>query len=170
MRPFKLGRNVSPISHLFYADDMLIFTNRRMRSLRCLRVLMTQYEEASGQKINLDKSSFYASKTIRPSRLIQIQRTSGCQKKTLPFKYLGAPIYKGRCSAALFEDTFTKFTAKLEGWHSRYLSFGGKITLIRSVLASLRIHIFSCMAIPKQVLRRMEGLMGFVPVVSKRKS
>lgn len=27
MKPYKLGRNVDSISHLFYADDMLIFTN-----------------------------------------------------------------------------------------------------------------------------------------------
>lgn len=78
----------------------------------------------------------------------------------MPFKYLGELIYKGRCQASLFEEIFAKFATKLEGWHSRYLSFGGKITLIRSVLASLPIHIFSCMAIPKQVLRRMEGIIG----------
>lgn len=133
---------MSPITHIFYADDMLIFTNGRLKSLRCLRKLMTHYEEASGQKINLQKSSFYASKNILPSRLIQIQRTSGFWKKNMPFKYLGALIYKGRCQASLFEEIFAKFATKLEGWHSRYLSFGGKITLF-SRCSLVCLFIFS---------------------------
>lgn len=157
--PYRLGRHVTPISHLFYADDMLIFTNGRIRSLQRLRDLLKLYQEASGQEVNLQKSAFYASKKISRGRLTKIQRISGCYAKKLPFKYLGAPIYKGRCKCIFFEDIVGKIAKKLEGWKSRYLSFGGKITLIRSVLASLPIHVFSCMAVPLQVQRRIEGLM-----------
>lgn len=111
--PYKLGRNVAPISHLFYADDMLIFTNGSIRSLRCLQNLMQQYEEASGQTINLQKSAIYSSKLIFPGRLGRIQNLSGCQVKKLPFKYLGAPIYKGRCRCQLFADLVETFAAKI---------------------------------------------------------
>lgn len=38
--PFRMGRSISPISHLFFADDMLIFTNGRLRSLRRLKLLL----------------------------------------------------------------------------------------------------------------------------------
>lgn len=34
------------------------------------------------------------------------------------------------------------------------------MTLLKSVLASLPIHIFSCMVVPKQVQKRIDGLMG----------
>lgn len=53
-----------------------------------------------------------------------------------------------------------KFAQRLEGWQAKYLSFGGKTTIIKSVLSSLPIHIFSCMSVPKQVLRQMEDLMA----------
>lgn len=96
----------------------------------------------------------YASKRIPHGRLIRIQRTSGCYAR-----YLGAPIYKGRCKCMYFDETVGKLAQKLEGWKSRFLSFGGKITLIRSVLASLPLHVFSCMVVPQQVQRRIEGLM-----------
>lgn len=57
---------------LFYADEMLIFTNGRIQSLQCLTSLMIKYEEASGQKINLE-SAFYPSKLIWHGRLTRIQ-------------------------------------------------------------------------------------------------
>lgn len=160
LSPYSLGRKVKPISHLFYADDMLIFTNGRINSLQRLKQLMGRYEAASGQQINLQKSALYVSKRITRARITRIQRLTGCQAKQLPFKYLGAPIYKGRCRIQFFDETVEKFSSKIEGWHGRFLSFGGKITLLKAVLASLPTHVFSCMAIPKQVQRRIEGLMA----------
>lgn len=151
---------MSPITHLCYADDMLIFTNGRLKSLRCLRKLMTHYEEDSGQKINLQKSSFYASKIFSQAALskfneLQVFRRRICRLSIWENLFIRGDV-RHHCSKKFLPNFATKF----EGWHSRYLSFGGKITLIRSVLASLPIHIFSCMAIPKQVLRRMEGIIG----------
>lgn len=156
---YRLGRHVTPISHLFYADDMLVFTNGRIRSLQSLRELLNLYQASSGQEVNLQKSAFYASKKILRGRLIRIQRTLGCYAKKLPLKYLGAPIYKGRCKSMFFEDIVGKLAQKLKGWKSRFLFFGGKITRIRSILASLPIHVFSCMVVPQQQQRRIEGLM-----------
>lgn len=121
---------------------MLIFTNGRIRSLQNLRRLMSEYQQSSGQEINLHKSAFYASKRIAQGRIARIQRVTGCHAKHLPFKYLGAPIYKGRCKCLYFEDMISKVALQLEGWKSRFVSFGGKITLIKSVLASLPLHIF----------------------------
>lgn len=48
---------------------------------------------------------------------------------------------------------------KLEGWKARSLSFAGKLTLIKSVLASIPIHTLSCMAVPKSTIQRMENIM-----------
>lgn len=63
----------------------------------------------------------------------RIQNLSGCQVKKLPFKYLGAPIYKGRCRSQFFVDLVETFAAKIEGWHSRFLSFGGKVNLLKTM-------------------------------------
>lgn len=48
---------------------------------------------------------------------------------------------------------------KLEGWKAKSLSFAGKLTLIKSVLASIPIHTLSCMAVPKSTIQRMENIM-----------
>lgn len=136
--------NVQSISHLLFADDMLVFSNGRLKSFRCLRGLLHSYERSSGQQINLEKSSVYVSKSITGRKLSRIQHLLGCQVKEFPFTYLGAPLYRGRCKEVYFERIFQIVTSKLEGWKAKILSFAGKITLIKSVLASIPIHTLSC--------------------------
>lgn len=109
---------------------------------------MNIYSESLGQLINFQKSALYASKLIIRGRLVWIQGLSGWQIKKLPFKYLGLPIYKGSCRSQFFDEIIEKFTNRIEGWQSRFLSFGGKVTLQKAALSSLPIHVFLCMAIP----------------------
>ncbi|XP_012845938.1 PREDICTED: uncharacterized protein LOC105965938 [Erythranthe guttata] len=47
---------------------------------------------------------------------------------------------------------------RLAGWQSKLLSFGGRITLVRSVLFSLPTHTLSSAVVPKQTIVRMERL------------
>lgn len=103
LQPYKPGRSIQPISHLLFADDVLIFSNCRIRSLRCLRDLLQRYERSSGQKINLEKSSIFVSKHINGRKLSRIQSVLGCKIREFPFTYLGAPFYKGRCKEVSFE-------------------------------------------------------------------
>ena len=50
------------VSHLAYADDIIIFTQARRASLRKLKNCLKHYMEVSGQKINDGKSFFYIDK------------------------------------------------------------------------------------------------------------
>lgn len=95
-----------------------------------------------GEKINLSKSSYYASKSISDHRKIRIEQSPGCKPKSFPLLYLGAPLIKGRSKAVNFEELIKRITSKLEGWKTRFLSFAGKITLIKSVLAGIPIYIY----------------------------
>ncbi|CAH9100480.1 unnamed protein product, partial [Cuscuta epithymum] len=53
-----MGVHGYPISHLGYADDLLIFLNGDARSLKCFKKFLDEYQLASGQLINYHKSSF----------------------------------------------------------------------------------------------------------------
>ena len=59
---FKTTLHGPTISHLAYADDILIFTQGSARVMRRLRVCLAEYERASGQQISLPKSNFYIAK------------------------------------------------------------------------------------------------------------
>lgn len=58
MSPYKLGPNELSISHLFYAYDVLVFTNGSELSLKNLMQLLQVYSHSSGQLINTRKADF----------------------------------------------------------------------------------------------------------------
>lgn len=95
---YKVGRSTIPISHLFYADDILVFTYGAERSLMSLKQLLQVYERSSGQMVNLTKSGYYIDDKYS-CRIPVIFGITGMQRGILPFKYLGVPIVRGRCKA-----------------------------------------------------------------------
>ena len=49
------------ITHLFFTDDSLLFYKAKEQECHTLVTILNRYEEASGQKINIDKSSVFFS-------------------------------------------------------------------------------------------------------------
>ncbi|XP_073137193.1 uncharacterized protein [Henckelia pumila] len=121
-----------PISHLAYADDVIIFSNGGSRGLQRLKDFLAHYENFSGQLVNVAKSAmiFPPGWTARRrSRLLQI---TGFAEGQLPLKYLGAPLFRGNRKCYLFEPLLQSVRKKLEGWESRSLAPGSRMMLIRS--------------------------------------
>lgn len=88
-------RSVQIPSYSLYADDIMIFCKGKISSVQTLMQLFTSYALASGEVINPSKSTvFYGS--ISTARINQITELIGFNKGTLPFVYLGVPIFKGK--------------------------------------------------------------------------
>ncbi|KAL0310406.1 UNVERIFIED_CONTAM: hypothetical protein Scaly_2931500 [Sesamum calycinum] len=92
------------ISHLSYADDVIIFTNCKETGLIRLMNFLRKFEEQSGQQINQAKSAFIQG---RKANLIanRIKNITGFSMKALPITYLGAPLYKGNKRKVVYEKT-----------------------------------------------------------------
>lgn len=75
-----------------YADDTLFFCEPRKQGMHNLRFIWKLYEWAAGLRINMDKSELYYSgpHSHKANRLANIL---GCKVGTLPFRYLGLPLY-----------------------------------------------------------------------------
>ncbi|KAH7840407.1 hypothetical protein Vadar_016441 [Vaccinium darrowii] len=66
MRGVKLSRGCPSISHLFFADDSVIFGEATSRNCTAINEIFLKYERASGQLLNRDKSSiFFSPNTVR---------------------------------------------------------------------------------------------------------
>ena len=56
-----LCRNGPKISHLLFVDDSLLFGRARVEDVRKIREVLGKYEQASGQKLNSDKTTLFFS-------------------------------------------------------------------------------------------------------------
>lgn len=64
----RMGRNAPVISHSFFTDDCLLFVTDNVEGVETLLQVLHDYEFASGQKINYQKSSVFFSKYMFANR------------------------------------------------------------------------------------------------------
>nr|XP_027068031.1 uncharacterized protein LOC113693644 [Coffea arabica] len=145
----------SPVPYLAFADDMLLFTRCSKDCLSAIKGFLMEYEEASGQKVNVNKSSFFLPSGATSGQEQLVTRVLGFRRQSFPFIYLGAPIYKGRRRGFLFDDIISKMRARLGHWSTKLLSFGGKLVLARHVLASFPMYLLQVLNPPKAVTTRL---------------
>ncbi|KAF7115523.1 hypothetical protein RHSIM_RhsimUnG0053200 [Rhododendron simsii] len=60
----RINRLCPVLSHIFFADDALLFAKAELRECNTLKTILHQYGAASGQSINLDKSSIVFSSNM----------------------------------------------------------------------------------------------------------
>ncbi|XP_042964506.1 uncharacterized protein LOC122298703 [Carya illinoinensis] len=150
VKPFHPGGGTL-VTHLLYADDVLIFTNGGRMSMRRLMATLHRYEKISGQLISPSKSTIFFPSHMSLARKNDLKGISGFEEGSWPCVYLGVPLYLGRLKISLFDGILARIQKKLAGWKSKMLSFGGKILLLRHVLNSMPIHILSVVKVPKAV-------------------
>lgn len=91
-----VARNCPRINHLLFADDSMFFTKSDPKNCSTLIAILHEYEAASGQKINTDKSSIsFSPKTPQETR-DKVKLHLGIDKEGGVGKYLGLPEHFGR--------------------------------------------------------------------------
>ena len=96
IRGFSLCRNGPRISHLFFADDTLLFTRAVMGDLAKIQEILTLYEQASGQQINRGKTTIFFSKVVTEERKEEISNFLEVEEVKEYEKYLGLPAMVGK--------------------------------------------------------------------------
>nr|XP_009595805.1 uncharacterized protein LOC104092031 [Nicotiana tomentosiformis] len=76
-------------------------------------------------------------------------------KGEFPFTYLGCPIFYTGRRKDYYNDLMKNVKAKLHSWKGKLLSYGGKSTLISSVLQSMPMHILSVIDPPNNVIEQL---------------
>ncbi|KAL0292509.1 UNVERIFIED_CONTAM: hypothetical protein Sangu_2528700 [Sesamum angustifolium] len=152
------------VSHLAYADDLMIFTTTSRQNMELLHGFLRAYERVSGQLINGSKSSFIVGRQASSLQTQAVQDVLGYQLKHLPITYLGVPLYKGNRKACLFDPIISRLRDLLQGWAMRNLSHGGRLALIRSVLQATPLHLLQKVDWVSVVWQTMSGLFHEVVV------
>ncbi|GMI64817.1 hypothetical protein HRI_000151000 [Hibiscus trionum] len=158
---FKVGKveSVITISHLQFADDLLIFCGGENRQVRNIKRVLRVFELAAGLKLNLKKSKILGI-NIPEINVTDWAKSIGCLWEKFSTTYLGLPLGPRRNSSVLWDPVFKNFSKRLEGWKVGFLSIAGRLTLIKSVLSSLPIYFLSIFKIPASVLKKLNSLMA----------
>ena len=144
------------ISHLLYADDMLVFCKADPDQLKYLSWIMMWFEAMAGLKINLAKSEIIPVGPV--SNLAEMASELGCKIESLPTSYLGLPLGAKHKAIGVWDSIEERYRKRLAAWKTQYISKGGRITLIRSTLSSLPIYYLSLFRMPQKVCARLERI------------
>jgi len=142
-------------SHCFYADDIMIYCKAKIESMQALKLLFIRYANSASQIISASKSTIFSG-GISESRLHNIINLFGFSIGSLPFTYLGAPIFKGRPKPIYFQAIADRVKSKLANWKASLLSIAGRVQLVKSVIASMLTHTMSVYSWPISLLKSME--------------
>jgi hypothetical protein len=148
-------RNFMVPSHTFYADDLMIFCKGNLSGLKALKELFDSYAVESGQKINTSKSTIYSG-SITHGRLELIVQLLNFKIGSIPFSYLGVPMFKGKPKACHLQPFADKVKLKLSSWKASLLSMAGRVQLIKSVIQSMLIYNITLYSWPVSLIKEVE--------------
>ncbi|GKA93671.1 hypothetical protein Tco_0815657 [Tanacetum coccineum] len=128
----KVGSNKVDISHLQFADDSLIMGKWSRVNAQNLCRLLSCFNLASGLKVNFSKSKFFGI-GVSASESQNFASFLNRQPSTLPCSYLGLPIGANMNKICNWKPIIDKFHKRLTPWKARTLSYGGRLTLLKSL-------------------------------------
>jgi hypothetical protein len=130
------------LSILQYADNTIIFLYHVLEQVKNLKLLLCVFEQLSGLKINFHKSEVFC---YGAAREMEASYTSlfGCNSGDYHFRYLGIPMHHRQLLNSEWSKVEERFQQKLSCWKAKYLSYGGRLVLLNSVLSSLPMFMMS---------------------------
>lgn len=157
------GVRVAPyapvISNLCFADDTILFCQATVNEAEEVRRILEKYAHASGQLINLEKSSMVFSPGTLQVVRTQIQGVLGIQIVEKFDKYLGLPAVVGRSKKEVFNFLKDRVWDRIRGWHERDFSMAGREVLIKAVLQAVPTYVMSCFLLPLSLVQEIEQMV-----------
>ncbi|XP_056697347.1 uncharacterized protein [Spinacia oleracea] len=158
--PFKMGRRRVPVSHLLFADDILLVGEVSNDNTQTLLGILEDFFHLSGQSISVEKSRVLFSKNT-PTLDCEMFCNSLSIKEAADLNpYLGFPISGTRPTRSSVNFIMTKIVGKLASWKTNFLSKAGRLCLISSVINTMPSYYFQCLMLPKAVLKEINSTMA----------
>ncbi|KAJ0568314.1 putative RNA-directed DNA polymerase [Helianthus annuus] len=145
------------LSHLIYADDVIFLGKWSFGNALNLRRILRCFFLVSGLKVNLAKCSVFGV-GINDEEVELMADCMNSKKGSLPFKHLGLTVGANMNLIRNWKSVIDIFKSRLSIWKAKSLSYGGRITLIKSVLNSLPTYFFSLYKAPAKVIDELERI------------
>nr|KYP65031.1 Transposon TX1 uncharacterized [Cajanus cajan] len=155
-KPIQLSPGGLPLSHLFFADDILLFCQASEDQARLVAPLLEEFSRSPGLRVNLTKSKFVSSRRVSQRRIDTLEGLLGISYTAQIGKYLGVPITHGQPRCADFYDVMDKIQGRLAAWKAKLLNKAGKLCLVKSTISSIPVYSMKSLWLPQAVCNRID--------------
>lgn len=123
-------------------------------NVKVLKCILRNFELVSGLRVNFHKSGITGVKVSQGS-LDHAASILNCKVRSIPFKFLGILVGENPRKMSTWAPSINSLQKRLLGWSNKFLSFGGRVILIK--LSSLVYQCTICHSIKlrKRFLTRL---------------
>lgn len=145
------------ITHLFFADDVLFFCHGNKSSISHIMNCLDLFAALSGLTPSLTKSSCFMANCDTAIRS-WFDDTFGMPHGEIPVRFLGVPLISSKLSINDCTPLIHRITAKLDSWTTMFLSFAGRVILVRAVLFAIQAFWSNHFLLPKMIHKQLQSL------------
>lgn len=142
------------------ANDSLFFLKADHKNTTNLLQIFKEYEAASGQMINLEKSSITFGNNVYQHTRNGIMRTLQIPNIGGSGKYLGLPEQFGKRKKEMFQYIQARVQQKIDGWQTKFLLAAGKETLIKSISYAMPVYSMNCFQLPMELCSDIDSMVA----------
>ena len=145
----KLGKNGPPISYLFFADDLVLFSKANNDQVLVVEKVFNYFCDCSGQRLSKDKSMVFFSRNVNDKTAKILGRLLGMKVTNNLGRYLGVPLIYGRITKETYKYIIERVDKRLKDCSSRRLSMAGRLMLNQTVLSVILSFTMQTAALAK---------------------
>ena len=150
--PIKASRSGPSLSHLFFADDLVLFAKANADNCNAIREALDTFCRCSGQTMSDSKSRVYFSPNIDHDDREAFSDILGFHQMECLGKYLGFPIKHQGNNNQDFGFVLDRVKSKLAGWKANLLSMAERAVLIQVSSSAIPAYIMQSNLLHSKVL------------------
>jgi hypothetical protein len=128
-------------------------------NIRAMRAVLILFQDLSRLKVYFTMSMLVGVNVL-DSWLNEAALVLNCKVGYIPFMYHGVPIGGDARRLNFWEPLIKRVNSRLFGLSSRYLSLGGRLVLLKSVLSSLHVYALSFFKAPSGIVSSIESIFN----------
>jgi exonuclease III len=144
-------------SHSQFVDDTLLMITPTVRDANKLNSILSDFSDASGMLLNLDKSKLFFFNTPIPVQ-VHLSTLLGIARSSLPSTYLGIPLSGESAKSISWDSLLLSLANRLNNWTFRPLNIAARLILLKSVLQALPTYLFTALAAPVSVIKAIRSI------------
>lgn len=158
-RKFRLHPRCQSIAltHLCFAEDLMVFVEGSKELIEGALSVFDEFTVWSGLSISLEKSTIYMAgiTDVEKSRILS---NFPFAEGSLPVRYLGLPLMNQAMKTQDYLPLIEKITGRISTWTSRFLSYAGRLLLVKLVLMSFVNFWAMSFRLPSQCIKEIDQL------------